>query len=358
MLNVDLERYDRHIARVLGIASAWAYSDIRTFARMMDCSGRMRGNQTVGLHVTNAEFFLRTTAYLTQSHDKRLLILAFRGSELRDVTTWLSDASAQKEPFRSAGYVHGGFYRAALVLWPTIKVLLDRASKGESICDAGMAMKSMIQDCIPDVPWVRRGDRSRTEVGETPLPEEARAPGDPQAGSEPPAEDSTPNLEGLFITGHSMGGALAVLTAALIRTDPELKYLQSKLRGIYTYGQPMVGDDDFAHRFEPEIGKKLFRHVYGLDVVPRLPPRSAGRFAHFGEEYASSEAGWVYRSQPASQVYTFLGSTALGLLHFVQQQLAGVPILRRIPFPFSWDHHRLQHYLRTSEEVPPGAELT
>ena len=380
MLDVEVGRYDRNIARALCIASAWAYSDIGTFAGMMDCKGWMRGNQTVKLQVTNAEFFLRTTAYLTQSSDKKLLILAFRGSELRDVTTWLSDASVRMDPFRSAGYVHGGFYRATLVLWPTLKVLLDHANRGGSICDAAMAVKSMTQRCTEEAPRGSAGGQPWADTGEAPpleearapdalrVPrqpalldeaqplEEARAPDRPRLRVESPAGNGSSELKGLFITGHSMGGALAVLTAALIHATPELK-LQPKLRAIYTFGQPMVGDEDFAHRFEKDIGNKLKRHVHGLDVVPRLPPRSAGRFTPLGEEYSSSEAGWVYRSRPVSQVYTFLGSTVLGLLHFLQQQLAGIPILRRIPFPFSWDHHGLQHYLRTSVEVPPGAEL-
>lgn len=77
----------------------------------------------------------------------------------------------------------------------------------------------------------------------------------------------------LYITGHSLGGALAVLAAALIDWDDELnKMFPDMLRGIHTYGQPMVGDATFAREHADGIGKYPFRHVYERDIVPRLEP--------------------------------------------------------------------------------------
>ncbi|MDJ0751704.1 MAG: lipase family protein, partial [Woeseiaceae bacterium] len=89
-------------------------------------------------------------------------------------------------------------------------------------------------------------------------------------------------LEGdLYITGHSLGGAIAVLTGRRV-LDEKLKKL--KLKGVYTFGQPMVGNSRFAqlsHKLD------LYRHVYGQDVVAYLPPIGvgAGDYVHFGDLY-------------------------------------------------------------------------
>jgi len=89
-------------------------------------------------------------------------------------------------------------------------------------------------------------------------------------------------LEGdLYITGHSLGGAIAVLTGRRV-LDTEFESLT--LQGVYTYGQPMVGNARFAHQSQ---GLNLYRHVYDRDVVAYLPPIGvgAGDYVHFGDHY-------------------------------------------------------------------------
>ena len=41
---------------------------------------------------------------------------------------------------------------------------------------------------------------------------------------------------------------------------------------IYTYGQPRVGLDGFADRFDAELPERLCRFINQSDIVPRLPP--------------------------------------------------------------------------------------
>jgi hypothetical protein len=72
----------------------------------------------------------------------------------------------------------------------------------------------------------------------------------------------------LFITGHSLGAALATLASSL--RPP---------RALYTFGCPLIGDDEFAASME---GQRAYRVVNNLDVVTALPPRFAG-FRHAGE---------------------------------------------------------------------------
>ncbi len=93
----------------------------------------------------------------------------------------------------------------------------------------------------------------------------------------------------LWITGHSLGGALAVLTGYRLSTDKTLKELAGKLRGVVTFGQPRVGDWRFASDYEQlrtlddetSLGLRTFRVVNKDDVVPRMPPPQLG-FRHVG----------------------------------------------------------------------------
>ncbi|MCK5523781.1 MAG: lipase family protein [Thiomargarita sp.] len=72
--------------------------------------------------------------------------------------------------------------------------------------------------------------------------------------------------QALFFTGHSLGGALATLAAA--------KCSEAKIgpiSGLYTYGQPRVGDQNFAEHFKKEFQGKYFRFVNRRDIVTHLP---------------------------------------------------------------------------------------
>lgn len=64
----------------------------------------------------------------------------------------------------------------------------------------------------------------------------------------------------LYITGHSLGGALAVVAT----------WYQSsaRLAACYTYGAPRVGDQGLIHRFKTPI----YRVVNVADPVPFVPP--------------------------------------------------------------------------------------
>ncbi len=71
----------------------------------------------------------------------------------------------------------------------------------------------------------------------------------------------------IFVTGHSLGGALAVLAAALIRFGAG-----REVAGVFTYGQPRVGDPAFSAGFDDALGEATFRYVNDLDIVPHVPP--------------------------------------------------------------------------------------
>lgn len=69
----------------------------------------------------------------------------------------------------------------------------------------------------------------------------------------------------LWITGHSLGGALATLFAARIA------WKGYRVSGVYTFGQPRVGGKVFKKTYQSLLGNSHFRFINNNDVVARLP---------------------------------------------------------------------------------------
>lgn len=71
----------------------------------------------------------------------------------------------------------------------------------------------------------------------------------------------------LFVAGHSLGGALAVLAGYDIAVNTPFKKPV-----VYTYGSPRVADPFFAGRFNQTV-KNSFRIINIHDIIPTLPDR-------------------------------------------------------------------------------------
>ncbi len=297
----------------------------------MCCHVGLEVDELVAVSDQNPALSVDATAYLAQSIDRKLLILAFRGTGPTNITNWLSDASTHTELFYSEGKVHAGFLLSAMVLWRPLSALLVSALKGRSICETAAELRDAFRSCAE--------------------------PALPCGQSTPVTMDAPDKLQALYLTGHSMGGALAVLTAALVHADPALAALQRVLRGVYTFGQPMVGEADFTHGAEKKFGDRLFRHVYENDIVPRLPSILNGRYRHFGTEYRSTPQGWVYSAESVRQVPSVIGAVFLSALAWVARELGSGTPFARIPVPFSLTDHSPLNYLRMCQMFTPGYEL-
>lgn len=63
----------------------------------------------------------------------------------------------------------------------------------------------------------------------------------------------------VYITGHSLGGAIAIITAKELSAD--------YVAACYTFGSPRVGNTEFGY----SIKVPIYRVINDVDVVPRVP---------------------------------------------------------------------------------------
>lgn len=101
--------------------------------------------------------------------------------------------------------------------------------------------------------------------------------------------------QSLWITGHSLGGAMANM-AALDFIEKDRPFY-----GVYTFGQPRCCHRDLALVFNVEAKSRYFRFQNQNDIVTRIPQRIMG-YSHVGQFIyldqhgnMSNDVHWWYR---------------------------------------------------------------
>lgn len=211
------------------------------------------------INIILAEFQRKCTTQGFMFHDKTadpdVIVIAFRGTELFDADAWCTDIDISWFELHSMGKIHGGFMKA-------LGLLIGRGWPEEIEQD----------DDHPLAYYIIR-EKLRQLL-------------------------KTNNKTKFVLTGHSLGGALAILFPAVLALHKET-FLLKRLEGVYTFGQPRVGDEEFKKFMEKQLhdyGIKYLRFVYGHDLIPRLPSDdSTFLFKHFGTciYYNSSYEGKV-----------------------------------------------------------------
>jgi predicted lipase len=113
----------------------------------------------------------------------------------------------------------------------------------------------------------------------------------------------------LWLTGHSLGGALALLAGWLFQRK------MIPVHQVYTFGAPMIGNEAASQAFDRELKGKIFRYVNVLDPIPKLPTMSliANQYLHCQREMSLGDAA---ASGSAVEFFTGMaGKTADGVLH-------------------------------------------
>ncbi|HEY7086299.1 MAG TPA: lipase family protein [Hyphomicrobiaceae bacterium] len=79
----------------------------------------------------------------------------------------------------------------------------------------------------------------------------------------------------VYLTGHSLGGALALVAAAAFGGNDKLG---DRIAAVYTFGAPRVGGADFPNL----VKAPHYRVVNSGDVVPLVPPNWLMGYVHTG----------------------------------------------------------------------------
>lgn len=138
------------------------------------------------------------------------IIIIFKGT--KEAEDWLVNIDTEKVPGPWHTRVHRGFYQAMMGVWPMLNAVLKEMQSSSS--------------------------------------------------------------QRLWITGHSLGGALATITAAQLWTHGR------RVHAVYTFGAPRVGNDAFVEAYNKRITHTV-RFVYNEDLVPRVP---FYRYDHVGDK--------------------------------------------------------------------------
>ena len=145
----------------------------------------------------------------------------------------------------------------------------------------------------------------------------------------------------LWVTGHSLGGAMATLASVRLAAEGY------KVRAVYTYGSPRVGDRVFRDSYR----LANYRFVNDNDLVPHLPFRWC--YKHVGKlrlvdnegEFTEEQAAWVAKKR-------LLADKAKR----VQRAHRGAAGVLHVFRDFDWlaDHH-LDRYLVAISKLLPRA---
>ncbi|WP_369417948.1 lipase family protein [Cohnella mopanensis] len=97
----------------------------------------------------------------------------------------------------------------------------------------------------------------------------------------------------LYVTGHSLGGALATLCALDVAVNSPFTFPI-----VYTFGSPRVGDPKFTNAYGETVDES-FRVQNRYDVVTHLPPKTykpPRREKTFSYKHVSQAEGLVFHN--------------------------------------------------------------
>jgi hypothetical protein len=183
------------------------------------------------------------SVYAYVASNDRMVLAVFSGTDIRNIRDLESDADAlypvQRERYARAegALLHRGFASNMDAVWDAV----TREAKSQA----------------------------RTKTGAPPKP--------------------------VFVAGHSRGGAFATLAAAGWAQDDVVD-----VAALYTFGQPRVGNVEFARHFAA-LGVPYFRLINDRDAVAGVPLK----IGNFGADYAHAgtvahlAAGPTLRKDPS-----------------------------------------------------------
>jgi len=209
----------RYKSNIFDMVNAWWLIEAATLVYAEEDFVAEKFKKNAGL--PEVKYFTGKSTQCFVAGNDQFAVVAFRGSEARlragdpdprhIVADWMADLNFLPEKWGHGGKVHRGFKEALQEVWPELEDYISNLQK---------------------------------------------------------------NGRRIWITGHSLGAALATLAAD--------RY--GNIQGVYTYGSPRVGDKGFLEDFHVNA----YRFVNNSDIAAKVPP--AGVYCHVGElKYIDAE---------------------------------------------------------------------
>ena len=219
----------QHRSSAFSLVNAWWLAEASTLVYADEAYVRQ---QFSGAGLKRIKFFSKLSTQCFIASNARFAIVAFRGSEgwkldepfdpWQVVADWTTDFDIRLSEWFRGGRVHRGFRDALEEVWADIFPYMKK------LADQGCK---------------------------------------------------------IWVTGHSLGAALATLAADRFQD----------VQGLYTFGSPRVGDREFQENFRLQA----YRVVNGDDIVSRVPP--AGIYRHVGELKIIDRRGGIHEGLTAKE---------------------------------------------------------
>lgn len=188
-----------------------------------------------GFQESKIKFFDSNGTQAFLAADDEKIIIAFRGTEPDRLEDWVTDAKV-RQTAGPYGDVHRGFLKSLNYVWPNI------------------------EEAIEDI-----RDKNQT----------------------------------IWLTGHSLGAALATLATGILQTSEQPLIVN----GLYTFGSPRVGSYRFSRNFNQDNQGRVFRFVNNNDIVTRVPVSL--RYSHVGSLMYFDNYGKLHSDKELSLWNTF-----------------------------------------------------
>ncbi|KAG5568596.1 hypothetical protein H5410_064384 [Solanum commersonii] len=227
----------RKLLKVLKKPMEWSGYFLEFFINLFSLNGNFLGLFHNILHDYQKQNSTQVFILCDKSKDANLILISFRGTEPFDADDWITDFNYSWYEVPKIGKLHMGFLEA-LGLGSRVNV----STFHEHLFDKNVDVTIAHPERKTAYYTVRSKLKSLLKEHEN-----AR----------------------FVVTGHSLGGALAILFPTMLVIHEEMDVMK-RLSRVYTYGQPRVGNRQLGRFMEEHLEHpvpKYFRVVYSNDLV-------------------------------------------------------------------------------------------